>query len=138
MALMSGRMRSSSLVEAHLRRDRRLRAIDRGHHAAHGAREARVGQGVEEDLAGAGPRLIFDRLDSDTSASTSSVDRSAMFTTAPFESTADENGVTMSPTFALLVTTTPSNGARISVKSTATRALLALAIAACSDLPARC
>ena len=40
---------------------------------------------------------------------------SAIITTAPFESTADENGVTISPTFAFFVSTTPSNGARITV-----------------------
>ena len=36
-------------------------------------------------------------------------------TTAPFESAADENGVTMSPTLALFDRITPSNGARITV-----------------------
>ena len=40
---------------------------------------------------------------------------SAIVTTAPFESAADENGVTMSPTLALFDRITPSNGARISV-----------------------
>ncbi len=40
---------------------------------------------------------------------------SAIVTTAPLESVADENGVTMSPTLALLDRMTPSNGARISV-----------------------
>ncbi len=40
---------------------------------------------------------------------------SAMLTTAPLESAADENGVTMSPTLAAFDTITPSNGARISV-----------------------
>ena len=40
---------------------------------------------------------------------------SAIVTTAPFESVALENGVTMSPTFALFDRITPSNGARISV-----------------------
>ena len=40
---------------------------------------------------------------------------SAIVTTAPLESAADENGVTMSPTFALFDRITPSNGARISV-----------------------
>ncbi len=59
--------------------------------------------------------LTLPRLDSDTSASTSSVLMSAIVTTAPFESTALENGVTMSPTFALFDRMTPSNGARISV-----------------------
>ena len=43
---------------------------------------------------------------------------SAIVTTAPLESVALENGVTMSPTFALLDRITPSNGARISVCST--------------------
>ena len=38
---------------------------------------------------------------------------SAMVTTAPLESAADENGVTMSPTLALFDRITPSNGARI-------------------------
>ena len=61
------------------------------------------------------PTLTFDRLDSDTSASTSSVPMSAIVTTAPFDSDADENGVIMSPTFALFDRITPSNGARISV-----------------------
>ena len=61
------------------------------------------------------PTLTLARLDSETSASTSSVAMSAMVTTAPFESAADENGVTMSPTLALFDTITPSNGARISV-----------------------
>ena len=55
---------------------------------------------------------------------------SAIVTTAPFESAADENGVMMSPTFALFDRITPSNGARISVKSTETRALRAFASAA--------
>ena len=58
---------------------------------------------------------------------------SAIVTTAPFESLADENGVTMSPTLALFDRITPSNGARISVKSTATRALRAFASAAAID-----
>ena len=40
---------------------------------------------------------------------------SAIATTAPFESAADENGVTMSPTFALFDRMMPSNGARMSV-----------------------
>jgi hypothetical protein len=62
----------------------------------------------------------LDRLDSDTSASTSSVDMSAMVTTAACDPVADENGVITSPTFAFFVSTTPSNGARISVCSTAT------------------
>ena len=61
------------------------------------------------------PTLILDKLASETSASTSSVLMSAMLTTAPLESVALENGVTMSPTFALLDRITPSNGARISV-----------------------
>jgi hypothetical protein len=61
------------------------------------------------------PTAIFARLDSETSASTSSVLMSAIVTTAPFESIADENGVTMSPTFALFDRMTPSNGARITV-----------------------
>ena len=61
------------------------------------------------------PTLTFDRLDSETSASTSSVLMSAMLTTAPFESAADENGVTMSPTLALFDRMMPSNGARMTV-----------------------
>ena len=40
---------------------------------------------------------------------------SAIDTTAPLESAAFENGVTMSPTFALFDRMTPSNGARIIV-----------------------
>ncbi len=71
----------------------------------------------------------FDRFDSDTSASTSRVAMSAMVTTAPLASSAEENGVTTSPTLALLVSTTPSNGARISVCSTLTSAARTLACA---------
>ena len=54
---------------------------------------------------------------------------SAMFTTAPLESVAEEKGVMMSPTFAFLVSTMPSNGARMSVCSTDTPAWRALASA---------
>ena len=61
------------------------------------------------------PTLIFARLDSATSASTSSVLMSAIDTTAPFESVAFENGVTRSPTLALFDRMTPSNGARMIV-----------------------
>ena len=42
---------------------------------------------------------------------------SAIVTTAPVVPAAAENGVTMSPTFALFVSTMPANGARISVWS---------------------
>ena len=45
---------------------------------------------------------------------------SAMVTTAACEPSADENGVITSPTLAFFVSTTPSNGARISVCSTPT------------------
>ena len=55
---------------------------------------------------------------------------SAIVTTAPLVSAALENGVMLSPTFALLVSTTPSNGARIRVWSSATSAALRLARAA--------
>src|SRR5487761_2096617 len=61
------------------------------------------------------PTLTFPRIDSETSASTSSVDMSAMVTTAPLESVALENGVNRSPTLALLDRMTPSKGARILV-----------------------
>ncbi len=63
------------------------------------------------------PTAIFAIDDSETSASTSSVSMSAIVTTAPVVPDADENGVTMSPTFALFVSTMPVNGARISVWS---------------------
>ncbi len=63
------------------------------------------------------PTLILPSEDSDTSASTSSVAMSAMVTTAPLVSIALENGVMLSPTFAFFVSTTPSNGARMSVCS---------------------
>ncbi len=55
---------------------------------------------------------------------------SAMVTTTPLVSTAAENGVTMSPTLAFLVSTTPSKGARISVCSNATFAERSFALAA--------
>ena len=55
---------------------------------------------------------------------------SAMVTTAPLLSAAEEKGVMLSPTLALLVRITPSNGARITVWSTATCAACALARAA--------
>ena len=61
------------------------------------------------------PTFTFARLDSDTSASTSSVLMSAIDTTAPFESAALENGVTRSPTLAFFERMTPSNGARMIV-----------------------
>ncbi|MNC99449.1 hypothetical protein D3C83_177480 [compost metagenome] len=61
-------------------------------------------------------------FDSATSASTSSVFMSATVTTAPFAPAADENGVMLSPTSAFFVSTTASNGARITVCSTATSA----------------
>ena len=66
--------------------------------------------------------MIFAIDASDTSASTSSVSMSAIVTTAPVVPDAAENGVTMSPTFALLVNTIPVNGARISVWSKPTSA----------------
>ena len=47
---------------------------------------------------------------------------SAIVTTAPLVSAALENGVMLSPTLAFLVSTTPSNGARIRVWSSATSA----------------
>ena len=81
----------------------------------------------------AGRRGSCPSCDSDTSASTSSVSMSAMVTTAPLVSTRGENGVMMSPTLAFLVSTTPSNGARISVCSTATSAALRFACATPSD-----
>ena len=68
-------------------------------------------------------------FDSATSASTSSVSMSAIVTTAPLLSDADENGVMLSPTFACFASTMPSNGARITVWSTATCAACALASA---------
>ena len=54
---------------------------------------------------------------------------SAIVTTAPVVPEADENGVTMSPTLALLVSTMPVNGARISVWSKLTPATRRLASA---------
>ena len=79
------------------------------------------------------PAFTLARLASDTSASTSSVAMSAMVTTAACEPSADENGVITSPTLAFLVSTTPSNGARISVCSTATWAARRLACATAMD-----
>ncbi len=55
---------------------------------------------------------------------------SAMVTTAPLLSAAEEKGVMLSPTLAFLVSTTPSKGARISVCSTATSAVRRAASAA--------
>ena len=75
------------------------------------------------------PTFTLESDASETSASTSSVSMSAMLTTAPLESVAEENGVMMSPTLAFLVSTMPSKGARISVCSTATPAWRALASA---------
>jgi len=57
---------------------------------------------------------------------------SAIVTTAPLVSAALEKGVMLSPTLALFVSTTPSNGARISVWSSATSAALRFACAAAS------
>ena len=57
-----------------------------------------------------------------------------MLTTAPLASSAEENGVTTSPTLAVLDKITPSNGARISVYSTAICAALKLASAALISL----
>ncbi len=83
------------------------------------------------------PTLIFAIEDSETSASTSSVSMSAIVTTAPVVPDADENGVTISPTFALFVSTMPVNGALISVWSKPTpatrRFASATAICAFSD-----
>src|SRR5574341_1907083 len=59
-------------------------------------------------------------LDSDTSASTSRDDMSAMDTTAARALLAEPNGATTSPTSAFLVSTVPSNGARMLVYSSAT------------------
>jgi len=73
------------------------------------------------------PTTILPMDASETSASTSSVSMSAMFTTAPLLSAAEENGVMMSPTFAFLVSTMPSKGARMSVCSTETLAERTLA-----------
>ena len=67
------------------------------------------------------PTEILAMLDSETSDSTSRVDMSAMVTTAPLESAADENGVMLSPMLAFLVRTTPSKGARISACASAAR-----------------
>jgi hypothetical protein len=75
----------------------------------------RVSGSASSTISAGCPTLTFDRLDSETSASTSSVSMSAIVTTAPFESVALENGVTRSPTFALFDRITPSNGARIIV-----------------------
>ncbi|MNR57898.1 hypothetical protein D3C85_1787640 [compost metagenome] len=58
---------------------------------------------------------------------------SAMVTTAPLVSDAAENGVMLSPTLACLISTTPSNGARITVCSTDTSAERALAWAEVMD-----
>jgi len=66
---------------------------------------------------------------SETSASTSSVLMSAIVTTAPEVPAAAEKGVIMSPTLAFLTSTTPSNGARISVLSWLTRCTLTCACA---------
>ena len=66
-------------------------------------------------ISQAWPTRTFDKADSDMPASTSSVLISAMLTTAPLESAAEEKGVTMSPTLALLDKMMPSNGARICV-----------------------
>ena len=54
---------------------------------------------------------------------------SAIVTTAPLLSAAAENGVMLSPTLAFFVSTTASNGARISVCSTLTSATRRLACA---------
>src|SRR5580765_3404785 len=78
------------------------------------------------------PSFTLASEDSATSASTSSVSMSAIVTTAPLVSAALENGVMLSPTLALFVSTTPSNGARISVWSSATSAALRFACAAAS------
>src|SRR5262245_49027777 len=78
------------------------------------------------------PTFTFPSEDSATSASTSSVSMSAIVTTAPLVSAALENGVMLSPTLALFVSTTPSKGARISVWSSATSAALRFACAALS------
>ncbi len=75
------------------------------------------------------PTFTLESDASETSASTSSVSMSAMLTTAPLESVADENGVMMSPTLAFLVSTMPSKGARMRVCSTETPAWRALASA---------
>ena len=75
----------------------------------------RVSGSASSKISAGWPTTILDRLDSATSASTSSVLMSAIDTTAPFESAAFENGVTRSPTLALLDRMTPSNGARITV-----------------------
>ncbi|MCY1232154.1 hypothetical protein D9M68_634280 [compost metagenome] len=58
---------------------------------------------------------------------------SAMVTIAPLVSAAAENGVMLSPTLACLTSTTPSNGARTTVCSTATSAARALACADAID-----
>jgi hypothetical protein len=61
------------------------------------------------------PTFTRPKLPSLTSASTSRVERSASVSTAPWLPAALEKGVMRSPTLAFLASTTPSNGARISV-----------------------
>src|SRR5512140_3651905 len=75
------------------------------------------------------PTLTRSIFDSETSASTTSDLISAKSTTAPRVLPDDPNGATISPTSAYLVSTVPSNGARIYVFSSATCADLTLASA---------
>src|SRR5215470_11369343 len=84
------------------------------------------------------PGLILPSEASATSASTSRVSMSAIVTTAPLVSAACENGVMLSPTFALFVSTTPSNGARIRVQSSVTSADLRFACATASAASLDC
>ena len=114
MALISGRMRGSIASNFTLVITVALARSTVGTIRLMRPRKRESGSASSTISAGC-PTWTFARLDSDTSASTSSVLMSAIVTTAPFESVALENGVTRSPTLALLDRMTPSNGARMIV-----------------------
>ena len=115
LALISGRMRGSISSNSHLDHHRRLRAIDRRHDALMTAAEAHVRQRVELDLGRLPTLDLGEARFGDVGLDLERAPCPPCVTTAPLESAAEENGVMMSPTFAFLAASTPSNGARISV-----------------------
>src|SRR5262249_54098414 len=87
-----------------------------------------VGIGVQSDLASLVRNDTI--LASETSASTSRDDMSAIVTTAALELAAPASGATISPTSAFFFKTVPSNDATMRVLSTATSASLTANLAA--------
>ena len=86
------------------------------------AAEAHVGKGVELDLGGLADLDLAERGLGHVGLDLERVHVGHGHHRALGVDRAEEKGVMMSPTLAFLVSTTPSNGARMSVCSTATSA----------------